>query len=97
MLPLSDDTCLALADNHLASPFGDDEVVFLNLERGTYTSLDGTGAFVWQALQEKPRTVDELTTLLQEAFDVDAATCRRDLHTFLRSLLDEKLIQTVDA
>jgi hypothetical protein len=45
-------------------------------------TLNDTGACLWELLARE-RTADELASAVAERFDVDAATARADVQTFL--------------
>jgi hypothetical protein len=69
----------------------DDEVVIVNLESGTYYSLVGTGALVWNAL-EQTATAGEVTNHLRAAFANSADEIAESVTAFLSELLREGLI-----
>ena len=51
-----------------------------------YISLNPTASFLWDALAQ-PRSVDALTELLTEEFDVARETAQADVEQFLEMLL----------
>lgn len=71
------------------------EVVILNHGKGVYYGLGEVGALVWTALENSPRSVEELCELVMEEYDVDQATCEKDIESLIQSLLQEKLIHPV--
>lgn len=71
------------------------EVVMMSVQRGHYYGLDAVGSRIWKLIQE-PRSVAALCDLLQEEFEVDRATCERDVLEFLARLAAERLIKVVD-
>jgi hypothetical protein len=73
----------------------DDTVVMMSLERGKYYGLDKVGSRIWELLAE-PRSVADLRSTLETEFEVDAATCARDVRAFLTDLAAEQLIRIVD-
>jgi hypothetical protein len=89
--PFDDDLAFRKA-KPVASQTLDGEAVILQLASGTYFTLNESGTLVWDLLQRE-RTVAELMAALLEAFDVDAATARRDLDELLRDLLAHRLIE----
>jgi hypothetical protein len=70
----------------------DDETVMMSLERDNYYGLDAIGSRVWGLLTE-PRTLPEICETLMSEYDVDAATCRRDVTDFLRQLAEQGLVK----
>ena len=70
------------------------ESVLLNLRTETYFGLDDQGTAFWTALTDGP-TIDAAAGRLLEEFDVDEATLRRDLSSFLDSLVEHGLVEIV--
>jgi PqqD family protein of HPr-rel-A system len=67
------------------------EAVLLDTRRGSYYTLNPTGAAVWELLAE-PRSLAELRTALLERFDVDAETLSGDLGHLLDELRQHGLV-----
>lgn len=69
-----------------------DDVVMLDLERGTYFSLNDTGGQVWLRLcaGETPQHAAEAIAATYEA---DPAVVGQDVETTVRQLLDAGLLQ----
>ena len=55
-------------------------------------SLNGVGAFVWEALGE-PRSLEELGAKVSAAFEVTPADAKRDVEAFVSRLLAKGLAQ----
>jgi sensor domain CHASE-containing protein len=55
-------------------------------------TLNDTGACVWELLAQD-RTADELASAVAERFDVDAATARADVQTFLDEIAKMGMIE----
>lgn len=68
-----------------------DELVLLHLERGTYYTLNATGAFVWERIRGGA-TLGALRDAMVERFAVDAETAWRDLVALVGELEAEGLI-----
>ena len=68
------------------------EAVVLGIEKGVYYGLDEVAARVWELLRE-PRQVSVIRDAIVSEYDVDVATCQRDLLDFLNRLEAEKLIE----
>lgn len=67
-------------------------VVLLHLDRGTYYTLNETGAFLWERL-DGARTLDEISNELIERFEIDPATARSDLTELVDELVAEGLAE----
>ena len=68
------------------------EAVLLELRRGTYYSLNSTGAVVWELLAE-PRTLAKLHAALLARFEVEAAALHVDLAELLADLRLHGLVE----
>jgi hypothetical protein len=68
------------------------ETVLLSLTRATYHGFDGVGATIWQHLQQETR-VAQIVDAIVTAYDVEHATCERDVLGFLRQCADRGLIE----
>ena len=74
----------------------DDEAIVLSLDEGMYYGMDAVGSRIWELLQE-PRTVVQIRDTITHEYDVDEATCERDLLAFLRDLETKGLLEIRDA
>ena len=79
---------MKIKDEFLLGQIGGQNVVLsLNndLDLNTMITLNETGAFLWELLQEE---TDEATMVqsLVDAYDVDVQTAKEDAHTFIRKL-----------
>ena len=74
----------------------DDELVMMSVDRGQYYSLDDIGRRVWELL-EKPLTVAAICDTVVDEYDVERDECEKDMLAWLRELVDENLVQVVDA
>jgi hypothetical protein len=57
-------------------------------------SFNQVGSTIWEAI-EKPRTVDELVTLVADAYDVTAEKAREDIEVFLNEAQAAGIVQMV--
>ena len=78
----------------IASEDFGDEVIIVNLARGNYYSLRGSGAFVWQGLQTNC-PADALAARLVARYTVEEVDAQNALALFLTQLADESLISPV--
>ena len=73
----------------------DDELVAIHLGRGSYHSVSGAGADVFELLTEAA-TAPELCTALATKYDASAEKIAAMLDPFLEQLLTEELIQPAE-
>lgn len=69
----------------------DGEAVLLDAERGTYYSLNGPGAAIWDLL-ENEITIAEIHDRLSGRYDVDSERLMRDLETIVGDMRDNGLL-----
>ena len=82
-------------DNELAAADVDGRVVVLNLDVGSYFDLNQVATEIWQMLA-KPCRVGKIFQSLSEKHDVDTETLVRDVTPFLQTLLEYRLVRTMD-
>lgn len=68
------------------------ETALLQLEDGVYYGLDPVGTRIWDLIQER-RTVADVRDRVCAEFEVDSATCERDLLDLLNALAQARLIE----
>lgn len=68
----------------------DGELVLLDMQSENYFGLDAVASKIWQILNAD-KSLAETAEILQEIYDVDESTLRRDLETFVQQLLDNGL------
>lgn len=83
---------ITVSDTVLSSQLGDESVI-LDHEKGEYFGLDTVGSFVWEMVQAKACTFEEVKMAVLEEFEVDEATAESDLQSLFAELKAEKLIQ----
>ena len=73
----------------------DDELVFMDVEKGQFYGLKETGLAVWRLLGDDGAwvTVGALVRTLTEEFEVDEDTCLRDLTVLLEDLSAAGLVE----
>jgi hypothetical protein len=71
------------------------ESVLLHLETEEYYTLDETGSRMWQLLSELG-DVEPVVKHLQEEYDIDEATIKRDLTILIKKLAEEGLLDVVE-
>jgi hypothetical protein len=73
----------------------DGETILIHLGTGTYYSLDGAGAAVWQLLAEGVAH-GELAPQLGARYEADPAFVERSVASFVGELLEEGLLVEVE-
>jgi hypothetical protein len=71
----------------------DEEAVLMSIEADSYFSLDPIGSHIWEVLSEKAASIDELVAVLSEEYEIDEATCRKDVGEFIAVMSEKKLIK----
>ena len=59
-----------------------------NIDFSKIISMNESAAYLWQKVEGKPLTIDDLTRLLCEAYEVDEETAKADSQTVLQQWLD---------
>jgi hypothetical protein len=90
--PLSTATLVARSDGFIEAEV-DNEIVALNVERGTCYGLNPVGSRIWNLLSAPTRIGDVCATLLTE-YSVDPSVCERQVLDLLEELRVEGLIVT---
>jgi hypothetical protein len=83
---------VVVASGDLVSANLDGEVVILGFQSGSYYGLDQVGSFVWDLLQQ-PQQVAGIRDAILAEYDVEPATCQRDLLALLAVLAAKELIE----
>lgn len=83
-----------ISSNQTSTNLGD-EAVILNHQKGLYYSLDSVGQTVWNYVQEKPATLEELVAIVGEKYEVDEHILKEDIQELIDDLLKEKLIEAM--
>jgi len=69
-----------------------DETIILNLPKGNYYSLRGTGQLIWEQLEKRVNT-DYILHVLSNQYATTSTIAQPALETFLNQLFQEELIQ----
>jgi len=76
---------------HTTFEIVDEQAVIINLNAGTYVSLNETGSFLWQQLDGET-TLGSVAQALAEAYGVDASITGPDVLTLAQDLHNEGLL-----
>jgi Coenzyme PQQ synthesis protein D (PqqD) len=85
---------IVVQDNEPIASRVDDEVVVMSMRAGALFGLGTVGSEIWNLIQTPCRVGDICAALVRD-FDVDAATCERDVLDFLESLMARELVRIV--
>ena len=87
--------CCFIADKeHLYSDLNG-EAVILSLKNEKYYGINAVGAFIWSTIQN-PVTFQDIQENIIEEYDIDEATCRKEVASFLKKMAEENLIEILD-
>ena len=75
-----------VGDSHVVVPVGIQTVDFRCI-----LTLNDTGAFIWQQLQN-PCTAEEIVTALLAEYDVSADVAKADVDTYIATLREKNLL-----
>lgn len=59
-----------------------------NIDFSKIISMNESAAYLWQKVEGKPFTIDDLTRLLCEAYEVDEETAKTDSQTVFQQWLE---------
>lgn len=90
-IPISLQTTVVAAPDQVSCRL-DDETVLLELRKGTYYGLNPVGTLIWDSIQ-KPQSVESVYARVLEQYEVDPATCRRDVLRILEDLRGAGLVE----
>ena len=75
-----------VADHHIVVPVGSQSVDFRCI-----ITLNDTGAFIWERLQQ-PCTAEDLVSALLSEYDVSADVATADVNTYITALREKNLL-----
>lgn len=87
---------LIVRTNDILSSNIDSETILLHIKNSKYYGMDTIGSRIWQLL-EHPIEVNAVIQTLVEEYEVTFENCEHDVLLFLSQLLEEKLLQIIDA
>jgi hypothetical protein len=68
-----------------------DETLMMNMDSGTYYSVNEVGSRIWELLAE-PMVLTELCARIVEEFDVEPKTCEAEVLAFVADLVDRGIV-----
>lgn len=72
----------------------DNELVMVDMEKGTYFGLNLISTRIWQLLAE-PAAIESMVQQLLTEFEIDAERCRSEVTAFVKQLFDAGLVREV--
>lgn len=73
----------------------DDNQVMMHLDKGKYFGLDPVAKKIWQLI-ENPKSIDEITSVLLDEFEVTPEQCLEDVQAFLEKAIQFDIIKKSD-
>lgn len=73
----------------------DGEIVMMSIENGSYYGVNPIGSRIWDIVRNPVKVSDIISVLLKE-YDVSKDICEKDVLTFLNTLYNERIIQTIE-
>jgi len=73
----------------------DGESVLMHVMKGKYYTLNETGSLIWKKLEGGSASLGEMMEMIGEEFEVDEATCRKDLEELLKSMEKKGILERV--
>ncbi|MZQ83661.1 lasso peptide biosynthesis PqqD family chaperone [Paenibacillus sp. 5J-6] len=73
----------------------DGDKVMMNITNGNYYNLGQIGGRIWELIAA-PVSVGEVVSTLMTEYEVEQSECEEQVFSFLKHLLDQKLIQIGD-
>lgn len=69
----------------------DNEMGFMNVDKGLYFSADEVGTRIWDILIE-PKSINEIVDILLTEYDIHEKQCREDVEDFIRKMVSHELL-----
>ena len=91
---MNTDSIVTKSPDHMESDLGAD-LVLMTLDDGHFFSLAGTGRRAWELIGAGTR-IGELADRLTCEYEVDRATCERELMTLIGDLAGRGLVDVAD-
>ena len=71
----------------------DDALVLLDIEEGRYSALNPSAEAIWEALEERPASAEQLAEKLTEMFDVTVDRCLPSIERALTTMQELGLVK----
>ncbi|MFH0757927.1 MAG: lasso peptide biosynthesis PqqD family chaperone [Bacteroidota bacterium] len=73
----------------------DGEIIMLNIEKGSYFTLNKVGSEIWKML-DKPNVVSDIIDQLQINYEIEKSECENDTMPYLEELVENGLVEVID-
>jgi hypothetical protein len=83
-------TKIARSDNFIHNVI-DGELVMMNIETGSYVSMNNTGKIIWEQL-ENAKTVNEIISDLLNQFTIERSQCEADVIPFIEKMIEQSIV-----
>jgi len=81
---------ISRSDNYVFNEV-DGELVMMNIETGSYASLNETGKSIWLQL-ENPKTIDSVIENLISEYEIDRTTCEQEVFPFVEKMVKDEIL-----
>ncbi|MFC3813288.1 PqqD family protein [Lacihabitans lacunae] len=88
------ETKYALSEQQISSTLQEENII-LQLNKGIYYTMNEVGTFIWDLLKISPLQFEEIVEQVQDNFDVDDDTCRKDIEIVIQDLTKAELLVQV--
>ena len=82
---------MSITSSPIRSIVNDDGAVLLDIPGDRMVTLNATGAYIWERLQQG-KTIDEAIRDLSAASDADPVVVERDVRAFVEELMSKNLL-----
>ncbi len=83
---------IVVAGSEQVSTRLDDEMVLLELKKGTYYGLNSVGTMIWEMVQ-KPQSVEAICRAVLKEYSVEPETCKRDVLRLIEEMEAAGLVE----
>lgn len=68
-----------------------DEIIMIDVTLGKYFAMNPIASDIWELI-ESPKSIEQITSVLMEKYEVDQQTCEQDVIQFIEELRTLNLI-----
>ncbi|HYC53550.1 MAG TPA: PqqD family protein [Candidatus Binatia bacterium] len=79
-------------ENEVTAKVIDGEAIIINLLSGVYYSMEGTGAWIWEGI-ENGRSVGDICAAIAAGYGVEVTRVQNDVTALIDQLLQERMIR----
>lgn len=82
---------IVIRNKNLDTTSIENEIVMMNLDKGTYYGLNGVGSRIWEIIDES-KLINGIVSILTAEYNVEQSICEENTIIFLNRLYEEELI-----